>query len=95
MLALKNEKAIGEIFNVGTGKSTSINELAEMLIKLMNGSKNNAKLIYAGAKPGDIRHSRADTTKADKILDFNPEHNLQEELPKMVKWYKKMEDIYP
>jgi len=92
MLALENEEADGEILNVGTGKSTSINELARMLLELMN--KNCGKIVHARAKRGDIRYSCADTTKAKKIIGLNPKYTLEDELRKLVEWHTKIKGLY-
>lgn len=45
MLALAKKSAVGEVFNIGTGVATRINELAEMLQQIMN--KKGIKAIYA------------------------------------------------
>lgn len=91
LLALESKNAVGESFNIGTGTSTSIRELAKMLLKLMN--KNDAKILYSKPRPGDIRYSLADITKAKKILGFSPKHACmhEEELSQLVERYKNQE----
>jgi UDP-glucose 4-epimerase len=85
MLALHEKNAIGEIFNIATGKQTTINQLAAMLQKIMN--KADLKPIYTDPRPGDIKHSYADITKAKKLLHYNPKTSLKDGLTKLVKWY--------
>jgi UDP-glucose 4-epimerase len=86
MLAMKSKEAAGEILNVGTGKSTTINELAEILLKLANGDKG--KVVHAKPRQGDVRYSQAETAKALKILGFKYKHDIKDELPNLVEWYK-------
>lgn len=63
-----------EIINLGSGKPTAIKELAELMIKLTN---RNLKPIFTKARPGEIRHSYADTSKARRLLNFEPSIDLE------------------
>jgi len=85
LLALKKKNATGEIFNIATGKQTTINQLAAMLQQIMN--KTNLKPVHTDPRPGDIRHSYADITKARKILQYEPKISLKQGLTKLVEWY--------
>ena len=87
ILALNNKNAAGEVFNIGTGKNISINQIAEILKDKMN--RKNLKNIYADPRPTDIRHGYADITKAKKILGYSPKFSIEEGLTKLVKWYVK------
>jgi UDP-glucose 4-epimerase len=82
MLALHCKNCSGKTFNIGTGAQVSINELAQILIKLVNKSKT--KVICADERKGDIRESYADVTKAKKELGFKCEYAISEGLKKMV-----------
>jgi len=75
LLALDREGAAGEVFNIGTGEVTTINRLCEIFLELTG--KTHLKPIYADAKPGDIRHSQADITKAMKLLGYRPKVSLE------------------
>jgi UDP-glucose 4-epimerase len=86
MLTLESEGVAGEVFNVGTGVSTSINELATMLMDL---TRQDVKIIHIKPRRGDVRNSLADIKKAKKFLHFSPKHSIEEELPKLVEWYRK------
>jgi UDP-N-acetylglucosamine 4-epimerase len=76
------DEAMGEVFNVGLGKATSLNELFATLRTLMKeqtgGEVRDA--IYRDVRPGDIRHSCADVAKVQRVLGFEPEHTLLEGL---------------
>jgi len=87
MLALTNRGAVGEVFNIGTGVATSINQLAGMLREI--AGKIDLKPVYENPRPGDIRHSLADIGKAKKILGYYPKVSLREGLSNLVDWYTK------
>lgn len=68
---------VGEAYNVGTGKRTSIRELAET-IRAVTDSKSS--IVHRDARPGDVRHSTADLTNATQELGFEPTISLAEGL---------------
>jgi UDP-glucose 4-epimerase len=86
MLVLKNENVAGEVFNVGTGIATSINQLIKILQEIM--AKTHLKPIYANPRRGDIRHSCANINKAERILGYKPSISLRDGLVMLVQWYK-------
>jgi UDP-glucose 4-epimerase len=87
LLALESGKAVGEVFNVGTGKETTVNSLAQTILAL--GNDRRAKIVHVKPRPGDIRHSCANCTKAQSVLGFKAIHRLEEELPGLVDWYRR------
>jgi UDP-glucose 4-epimerase len=62
-------------YNIASGKSVTIKELAEFMISL---SGKNLKIQYVAPKKGDIRHSQADITLAKKELKYSPKVGLEE-----------------
>ncbi|MEM2851497.1 MAG: SDR family oxidoreductase [Candidatus Bathyarchaeia archaeon] len=85
-LAAKNKQAVGEIFNIATGKPTTINLLARKILKLCG--RNDIKPKYAPPRPGDVRFSYADISKAQKILGYNPSIELDEGLANLIEWFQ-------
>ncbi len=83
MLALTKKTAIGEVLNTATGTPTTINQLAAMLQQIM---KTNLKPVYTKPRPGDIKHSYAEVTKAKKLLRYNPQISLKKGLNELIKW---------
>ena len=77
ILAATQPKAIGEIFNIATGKETNIEQLVSIITQISN--KENP-VIYADPRAGEVRHSRANIEKAQRMLGYNPETNLEEGL---------------
>jgi UDP-glucose 4-epimerase len=88
MLALNSKNAPGQVFNVGSGKSVSINQVAETLKKVL--CRACLENTYADAQPGDIRHSCADIGKARKMLGFEPRFSFDEGISELAKWYKEI-----
>lgn len=86
LLALNKRDAVGEVFNIATGVATSINELAAMLQGIMD--KTYLKPVHTSPRPGDIRHSYADITKAKKVLGYDPKFSLRDGLAQLVEWYR-------
>lgn len=78
LIALKSKEGIGEVFNIATGKPTTINELARIMIKLKG--KSSLRLIHTEPRKGDIRHSYADVERAERILKFKASVSLEDGL---------------
>jgi UDP-glucose 4-epimerase len=72
--------AVGEPFNVGTGRSVTIRELAELVRSAVGA---DVDIVHSDSRPGDIRHSRADTTKARDGLGFEAEVALEDGLERL------------
>jgi nucleoside-diphosphate-sugar epimerase len=87
MLAMTCKGAAGEFFNIASGTRVTINKLAEALKETVN--KKDIKNIHKVPRPGDARHSYADTGKAKKMLGFTPSFSLEEGIGELVNWYVK------
>ncbi|MGC9021333.1 MAG: SDR family NAD(P)-dependent oxidoreductase [Candidatus Methanodesulfokora sp.] len=71
--AMREERARG-IYNIGSGKATKIKDLAYLILKL--AGKTEIKPVYMPPRPGDIRSSEADITRARRDLGFEPRVEL-------------------
>ncbi len=71
------------IFNIGIGKSITINQLFGIIKELMG---KDIEPLYTKERPGDIRHSVADISKA-KSLEYIPEDNFNDDLHKTIEWF--------
>ena len=74
-----------DVFNVGTGKSISINELAKMIIQI---SGKDLGITYNDPRPGDIKHSVADISKLTEKLGFKPVIGLRRGLIETYEYMK-------
>lgn len=70
------ESSASGVFNIGRGRSITINELARLVIKLAG---NKVKPVHQKPREGDIRHSLADISKA-KAFGYEPRYDLEEGL---------------
>ena len=69
------------VCNIGRGERVSINRLAELVIKLVG---NSVEPVHQEPKPGDIRHSLADISRA-RQFGYNPKYNLEEGLRETIR----------
>jgi dTDP-L-rhamnose 4-epimerase len=83
ILAMENSKANYEVFNVGTGRSVSIKEIADTLIKLYG--KSVRPEVNGRYRTGDIRHCFADIAKISRI-GFRPSVDIEAGMRELVDW---------
>jgi len=72
----------GNVYNLASGVSTSVKELAELMILI---SKKNLKLNFIDSRPGDLLHSLALIELAKKELGFEPKISLEDGLTLFMK----------
>jgi UDP-glucose 4-epimerase len=95
LLAGLCEEAIGQTINLGSNHEITINELAET-IKAVIGNPN-AEVTHDMPRPGDVLRLYADSSKAERLLGFEPQISMNEGLQRLKAWYeslgKKPEDL--
>lgn len=79
-----------EVFNLGTGKGSSVLEVIKAFEKV-TGEKLNYKIV--APRPGDVTQAFADTTKANNILGWKAELTLEDALASAWKWEKRVRGI--
>lgn len=77
----------GEVFNIATGARISLNQLIEYIAEFM-GRENDLSVKYLPPRKGDIRHSQADITKAENLLNYKPSINFFDGLKITFEWFK-------
>jgi len=81
--SIKNLKGKrGNVYNIASGKSISIKELAKTLISI---SKKDVKITYRKARVGDLKYSRASIKLARKELNYSPKISLEKGLKQFFK----------
>jgi nucleoside-diphosphate-sugar epimerase len=83
ILALSVKNAIGETFNIASGKAATIRETVQILQKLMK--KTNLKPVHEAPREGDIRQSYANIKKAKTLLGYEPMFSLEDGLKEFVR----------
>ncbi len=74
---------IGETFNIGSGPTASVNELIDSMERVVG---RPVKRIYGEAHPADQLHSQADTSKARRVLGFDPSTTIHEGIAAEYAW---------
>jgi len=85
LLALRAKEAPGIVCNIGCGERITLNQLIQILEKITDAK---ARVEYAAAKPGDVRHSLADIGRAKAILQYQPKISVEEGLRRTVAAYQ-------
>jgi nucleoside-diphosphate-sugar epimerase len=84
VLAMSAPRLQGEVINIGCGKRTSLNQLLDILKRILG---SQVSPIYQEARQGDVRHSVADIAKGRERLDYSPEQDLEPGLSRTVDYF--------
>ncbi|RKL68221.1 LPS biosynthesis protein WbpP [Salipaludibacillus neizhouensis] len=84
LACLAGTEASGEAFNIAYGKKITLNELYEIICKLLD---KEIKPNYREPREGDIPHSLADISKTKKLLGYDPKIDVFEGLERTMAWY--------
>lgn len=89
ILVSKDKSLEGTTIDVGSGIETTVNDLADMVLKGV--AVSTSKVIHLPMRPGETDHTRlkADTTVLDS-LGFKCEYNLSKGLDETIRWYQEM-----
>ena len=77
-----------EVFNIACGKAYSVLDIVKYVNKIL---KKDIKPKLGPIRPGDVKHTLADITKAKKLIKFNPEIGFEEGLKKAIEYFKENE----
>jgi UDP-N-acetylglucosamine 4-epimerase len=85
-----DDAAVNQVYNVAVGQRTTLNELFEHLRGML--APRFARLagltpIYRDFQAGDVRHSLADISKANRWLGYEPTHVIGDGLAEAMGWY--------
>lgn len=83
-LLAATQEVQGEIINIGSGTPISLTDLANLMLRITN--RKDLKIIYGDPRPGDIIDSYTDTSKAKKLLKFEPKYSQEEGLKDYFNW---------
>jgi UDP-N-acetylglucosamine/UDP-N-acetylgalactosamine 4-epimerase len=85
-----NPAAINQVYNVAVGDRTSLNDLFDIL-KEEAGA--DITPIYGPNRPGDIRDSLADISKARSLLGYEPQVRIREGLRQTLEWFRQNQEF--
>lgn len=89
LAATAPEDAKDAVYNVAVGDRTTLNDLYTAIKAALseNDVAVEGKIIYRDFRAGDVRHSQADISKAQKLLGYQPEYRIFEGISKAMPWY--------
>jgi dTDP-L-rhamnose 4-epimerase len=87
LLALNSSDATGQVFNVGSGRSYTVREIARAMAEVI-GKPHIAPEITGQYRVGDIRHCFADVAHASRVLGYAPRVPLEEGLRELSGWLR-------
>ena len=90
LAALAQGEASGEVYNVACNARTSLNQLKDMIFSSLQKFDDDVQVpevVYRDFRAGDIQHSQADIAKAEKLLGFEPSHQIGQGIDQAMPWY--------
>jgi nucleoside-diphosphate-sugar epimerase len=75
----------GKAFNVAAGHGVTLNELVRQLLELIGG---DIEPTYEPPRPGDVKHSKADVSRAEAAFGYRPSVPIEEGLRKTLAWFE-------
>lgn len=82
-------EAVGEVINIGSGREISIGDLAQLIIRMVGGQielRRDPERVRPAAS--EVERLVADTTRARKILGWEPRLTLEEGIERTIRWYR-------
>lgn len=88
-------EARNQVFNMAVGDRTTLNHLFELIRDNLVSYGVSGVVVpeYREFRPGDVRHSLADTSKARKILGYVPTHRISDGIKASLEWYVMNKDL--
>jgi UDP-N-acetylglucosamine 4-epimerase len=83
--------AVNEVYNIALGERTSLNQLFQTLqsaLRRQEPALPEQKPRYREFRPGDVRHSVADISKAQRLLGYTPVCLIEQGLESSMGWYR-------
>ena len=91
LLAAKaHPEAWDKVYNVAVGQSTSLNRLCALIRSMaadFSPKATASSIVHRDCRPGDIRHSRADISLAQRLFGYAPQYDLARGLARCSHWY--------
>lgn len=87
-----NPDASNQVYNVAVGDRTTLTQLHAAIAEALVGERPELKIEapeYASFRAGDVKHSLADVSKAQRLLGYAPTHDVRQGLKEAVAWYVK------
>jgi UDP-N-acetylglucosamine 4-epimerase len=89
---LTAESPTNQVYNIAVGNRTTLNDLYSQIktnLLPLHSNLKAVKPVYRDFRPGDVRHSLADISKAQRLLGYLPTHKTAQGLLLTMPWYTK------
>ncbi len=86
------EEAFNQVYNIAFGERTTLTELFNHIQERVKGlidKYTDVTPTYRDFRPGDVKHSLADISKARKLIEYKPEFSIRQGLDRAADWYFK------
>ncbi|MBF0161872.1 MAG: SDR family oxidoreductase [Magnetococcales bacterium] len=83
-------EAINQLYNVACGERTTLNALFARIVEGLRKRRRDlggVQPLYRAFRPGDVRHSLADISKAQSMLGYHPSHGFAQGIEEAMDWY--------
>jgi UDP-glucose 4-epimerase len=84
--AALSEAAVGECFNIGSGRGITVNQLVELISSSLGAAQ--PIIEYQPAQAGELRYSIANVHCAQQALNYNPTSTFEHRLPEVIDWIR-------
>lgn len=84
--AIDNPATFGRVFNLGSGRATTVNQLCDAVLKQFDQDRSTFEIDNAPAQPGDIRTSEADVNAVAEAIGWKAQTDLEEGMSATVAW---------
>ena len=85
LLAARAKNTAGDVLNIACGQAVTVNEVIDIINELLG---KDIKPKYDPPRPGDVKHSLADISLAQKTIGFKPKVQFKQGLQKAIDWYR-------
>jgi len=86
LAAALSDASVGQTINLGSGKEIQVRELASTIAQTLG--RPNAEIIQVEPRPGDVLRLLADSSKAKRLLNFEPTVSLRDGITRLRDWYR-------
>lgn len=90
-LFTNNPKALNQVYNIACGQQTSLLKLFDIL---SSQTQSDLKPVHDAERKGDVKHSRADISKARELLGYEPVVSVEEGLKRTWEWFTQQEAVH-
>ena len=93
LLAALSKKAVGEVINLGNGKDVAICDVANLIYKKTE-SQSELRIGALPTRPNEIWKMSSDSTKAQRLIGWEPKVGFEEGLDATIEWFRNYLDVY-